>query len=142
MFGVGKLEDFVVGSDCDRKRAYPVWSKMLQRCYDEKSRHKHIAYAECSVDDRFLSLGQFYNWCLDQKGFINKGWALDKDILVKGNKIYSPDTCCFVPQEVNNLFVKNKNIRGDNPIGVYKVKGESVYRAEVCKYGKGHSDLS
>jgi hypothetical protein len=45
--------------------------------------------------------------------------ALDKDILYKGNKIYSPDTCVFVPQEINALFVKNDANRGDLPIGVF-----------------------
>jgi hypothetical protein len=45
--------------------------------------------------------------------------ALDKDILVKGNKIYSPNTCIFVPQEINSLFVKNDRNRGEMPIGIY-----------------------
>ena len=48
------------------------------------------------------------------------GWELDKDILVKGNKIYSPDTCCFVPKEVNTVFTKRQSKRGDYPIGVIK----------------------
>ena len=65
--------------------------------------------------------------------------CLDKDILCKGNKIYSRDTCIFVPQRINLLFTKRDNSRGDNPIGVsdlpsgnYQVKcnngyGKSVY---------------
>ena len=55
-----------------------------------------------------------------------QGWHLDKDILIKGNKIYSPETCCFVPQEVNILFIKNSKRREGLPIGVYKQKNSFV----------------
>jgi hypothetical protein len=54
------------------------------------------------------------NW----KPWMNSSWHIDKDILVKGNKIYSPETCCFVPVEINSLFTKNNKNRGDFPIGV------------------------
>ena len=43
---------------------------------------------------------------------------LDKDILIKGNKIYSPQTCCFVPENLNSLITKNDSIRNNLPIGV------------------------
>ncbi len=43
--------------------------------------------------------------------------AIDKDILNKGNKIYSPETCVFVPQNINSLFVKRDKSRGNDPIG-------------------------
>ena len=43
---------------------------------------------------------------------------LDKDILCKGNKVYSRNTCIFVPQRINELFTKNDKTRGYSPIGV------------------------
>ena len=43
---------------------------------------------------------------------------LDKDILYKGNKVYSPKTCVFVPQRINKLFTKNDKSRGEYPIGL------------------------
>lgn len=52
------------------------------------------------------------------KWYSGKRWAIDKDILVKGNKVYSPDVCCLVPQNVNCLFLKREAERGDYPIGV------------------------
>ena len=65
--------------------------------------------------------------------------CLDKDILCKGNKIYSRETCIFVPERINILFTKRDKLRGKNPIGVdqlpsgdYRVRcgngyGKSVY---------------
>jgi len=59
---------------------------------------------------------QEVNW----KSWMDSSWDLDKDILKKGNKIYSPETCCFVPQEINKLLCKANSIRGKYPIGVKK----------------------
>ena len=59
--------------------------------------------------------------------------CLDKDILCKGNKIYSRDTCVFVPQRINSLFTKCDNARGDNPIGVEDLPSGN-YRA-YCNDG-------
>jgi hypothetical protein len=53
--------------------------------------------------------------------------CLDKDILFKGNKIYSPETCVFVPSDINILFTKTNAKRGDFPIGV-------TYNKKVGKY--------
>lgn len=47
---------------------------------------------------------------------------LDKDILIKGNKIYSPDTCIFVPQRINKLFTKCDKNRGNSVIGTHHDK--------------------
>ena len=62
-----------------------------------------------------------------------KGWHLDKDVLIKGNKTYSPDTCCFVPIEINLLLNKNKTIRGDYPIGVSFDKSYNKFIAKLKK---------
>ena len=56
--------------------------------------------------------------------------ALDKDILVKGNKIYSPETCVFVPQNINTLFTKRNKVRGEYPIGVSFYKNTNKYLAQ------------
>lgn len=58
---------------------------------------------------------------------------LDKDILVKNNKIYSPDTCIFVPMRINKLFVKGNPDRRTHIINVYDV-GYGKYQAR-CKKG-------
>lgn len=70
------------------------------------------------------------------RGFGLSGWELDKDILVKGNKLYSRDTCCFIPSEVNNLLTKRDNDRGEWPVGVSFHKSSGKFRAYLSINGK------
>ena len=67
-----------------------------------------------------------------------EGKELDKDILVQGNKVYSPVTCIFVTKEVNCLFNKKEKSRGDCPIGVSFHKRDRVYLASCSVGGKYH----
>lgn len=98
-------------------KAYDLWRGIIRRCYDESILDKHPTYRGCSICEEWKRFSAFASWC--NKNYIN-GWHLDKDILVKGNKVYSPETCCFVPQEINKLFTKRQLDRGDNPIGVVR----------------------
>ena len=117
---------------------YNCWHKMIERCYNEKSRKRYSTYEDCFVCEEWLSYYNFYNWCTKNYYELkndNDKMCLDKDILVKGNKIYSPKTCVFVPNRINVLFTKNNKNRGLYPIGVYyKTKNNkfcsqcSVYR--------------
>lgn len=117
---------------------YSIWNNMINRCYNENMKDSNQTYADCEVSDNFKHLSHFKEWCNKQIGFGNKGWALDKDILIKGNKVYSEDTCCFVPKEVNSLLVKADRIRGKYPIGVYHdtSKAHKRFSARVSKNGK------
>ena len=103
-----------------RSVCYSKWSSMLHRCYDPKFQIKEPTYAGCIVCDKWLTLSNFKRWFDDPANGYQEGYHLDKDILVKGNKVYSPETCCFVPQEINNLIKLNKRQRGDLPLGVVK----------------------
>lgn len=102
------------------KREYVIWSNMIQRCYDKNMQIKHPTYKGCSISENFKHYEYFYEWCQDQTGFGNESWHLDKDLLVKGNKVYSENNCIFLPQELNNLLTKGEVKRGSLPIGVYK----------------------
>lgn len=115
---------------------YVYWRSMLQRSYHEKSKDKRLSYKDCSVSDNFRYFPYFKEWCTKQVGFGNKGWCLDKDILVKGNKVYSPETCCFVPPEVNTLILNRKALRGETPIGVHFNKEHNKYQANCQLNGK------
>lgn len=105
-------------------KEYETWSGILERSFDKKSKNKNPTYKDVTCCDEWLLYDNFYEWLHKQKNFDKwidgYRWAIDKDILVKGNKIYSPETCCLVPMNVNELFVKNDAVRGDLPVGVTK----------------------
>lgn len=98
-------------------QAYKIWKHILTRCYNKKFHTKEPTYSKCIVCDEWLLFSNFKIWF--DVHYVN-GWELDKDILVKGNKVYSPQTCCFVPHEINGMFAKTNKKRGIYPIGVNK----------------------
>jgi hypothetical protein len=98
---------------------YEKWCSMLKRCYSEKLHNIQPTYIICSVAEEWHNYQTFARW--HDENFYEAGegrMCLDKDILIKGNKIYSPTTCVFVPERINNLFIKRKGDRGKFPIGV------------------------
>ena len=101
------------------KKEFNIWYRMLERCYDPKFHEKEPAYKECEVEEYLLNFQHMGEW-LESNYYEIPGeiMCLDKDILCKGNKVYSRETCIFVPQKINSLFVKRDNDRGKNPIGV------------------------
>ena len=112
-------------------KEYNAWKHMLDRCYNDKIKNKYPSYENTICCDEWLLYENFYNWLHSQENFdkwLNgKRWALDKDILIKGNKVYSPETCCLVPQNVNVLFTKREAARGDLPIGVSLSSDKTYY---------------
>lgn len=118
--------------------SYVCWKKMLQRCYSAKYQEKQPTYIGCCVSDDWLYYPNFKNW-YDKNYYEinNKTSQLDKDILIKNNKVYSPDTCVFVPQFINSLFIKNQNVRGEQPIGVYFNKTNKKYQASLSVFKDG-----
>lgn len=117
------------------KKALKVWNSMIQRCGDEKLHALEETYRGCSLCDDWKKFSNFYLWfCNNYYELPNEKVQLDKDILVKGNKVYSPETCCFVPHTINSLFTKSNKGRGDTPIGVSWINRDRVYRAQ-CNNG-------
>ena len=114
-------------------KEYTLWKNMLQRCYSGNSRNRYPTYEGCKVSDNFKSYEYFYEWCHKQIGFGNQGWHLDKDLLVKGNKVYSEYSCVFIPREINQLLTKSTASRGEYLVGVYYHKGGKAFIARVNK---------
>ena len=89
---------------------YVKWFSMFDRCYNPKVHEKMPEYMDCEVSDEFCNFQNFAEW-YDRKIYTsNYKLELDKDLLVRWNKIYSPSTCCFIPKEINN----NLNYTRDN----------------------------
>lgn len=113
-------------------RAGMLWHGLKQRTNPIGKKQKQSPrYAGCV--NKFKDFQDFAEWCQLQVGY-KENYHLDKDIILKGNKDYSKETCSFVPQEINKLFTKRQSCRGDYPIGVSKDK--SGLRAD-CQIGVG-----
>ena len=128
IYGKGILGEGFKQSE-SQSYSFQLWKNMLKRCYSEVSFKKSPSYEQCLTSETFNDYQQFKTWCNSQLGFGNTGWELDKDILVKGNKVYSEDTCCFVPKEINLLLVKHDKGRGDYLLGVDYHKNRKQFRA-------------
>lgn len=117
--GVGVIGNETTKVNGKALKEYQLWHNMLERCYCDKMHKINPSYKDCYTSENFNYYPYFKDWCSKQIGFNSKGWALDKDILVKGNKVYSENTCCFVPHDINLMFTKRESKRGEHPIGVY-----------------------
>lgn len=103
-------------------KSYDCWRNMIMRCYDVKEQEKHPTYKGCVVCDEWLYFSNFKKW-FDEN--YRDGYEIDKDILYKDCKYYSPQTCLFVPRYINNLF----RAREDNRYGM-----GVRYNKQTCKY--------
>ena len=155
VYGVGIVgTKYSISSNQIHTKEYDAWNSMLERSYSNLYKDKYPTYKDVTCCKEWLMYENFYEWLHSQENFdkwLNgRRWHLDKDILIKGNKIYSPETCCLIPHNVNELFTKNNKIRGDYPIGVslnsYKTKlaircndghGNCVQLGEVTDSIKG-----
>jgi len=137
VFGVG-VNDWVGNISVGGKviREYQLWKSMLQRCFSGEFKQRQPTYNDVTCSKDWLSMTNFIEDVSQMKGFGLSGWALDKDILQKGNKLYSKDTCCFVPAEVNQLLVKRDNSRGEYPVGVCFHKTRGKFKAQLTVNGK------
>ena len=114
-------------------KEYELWQSMLERCYSDALKKKNPTYEGCEVSENFKSYEYFYEWCHNQIGFGECGFQLDKDLLVKGNKVYSENTCVFIPKEINILLTKRTASRGEHLIGVSWHKTKKAFVARVNK---------
>lgn len=109
---------------------YNVWMGIRKRCLNKDRRHP--SYSDCIICDEWKDFQIFAKW-YDEN--YKEGFNIDKDILIKGNKVYSPETCCVVPKEINLAVMNDKNRRGKYPIGMYFDKSNNAFQARISKYG-------
>ena len=120
---------------------FKLWCSVLHRIYSEKALIKHPEYKDVSVYEEWLNFQNFAAWFYQQEFSTakdNKGrkYHLDKDILSGKSKIYSPSTCCFVPQDINSLLTLRGNYRGKYPLGVSFNNNCKKFTANINCYGE------
>lgn len=109
---------------------YKRWTKMLQRCYSES---RINCYKDAKVCSEWLIFSNFKSWMENQEW---EGNELDKDLLGKGDKTYSPDNCIFIPKKINLLITDQKKLRGKYAKGVYFKKANQKFVAQCAVDGK------
>lgn len=118
---------------------YDLWSGILYRCYSKAFHKRQPTYEGCDVAEEWLTFSVFKEWVLKQPlhdEWLNKegDLQLDKDILLEGNRTYSPDACVFIPKYVNTALAYSKN--NGLPMGVTKRPARSGYEVGCNFSGK------
>lgn len=134
IFGIGfnDCSDTVVHFTDGKRRNcifYQKWFDMLKRCYSKKYQDKHPSYIGCRVCDDWLSFSKFKQW-MKQQDWENND--LDKDLIIKGNKVYSPETCSFVSKSTNLFTLDRARFRGDLPTGVSYKNNNNTFQSKCC----------
>jgi hypothetical protein len=132
-YGIGINDaDYMVCPMVNGKRVmcpfYRKWKSMLERCCDPKFHARNPTYRGCTVDPQWHSFMAFREWMMGKKW---EGRELDKDIIVPGNKVYSPETCMFVPPSINTLSNDCRAARGKYPQGVTWDKSNQKLIAQI-----------
>lgn len=130
VYGAGSIGEQKASVEGRMPKAYMAWMNLLRRTSSTLP-----GYEECTMEESWKSLEVFSAWFEPRLEGVPDP-ALDKDILVKGNRHYGPATCCVVPQQVNNLFIKRQSVRGLYPIGVRKGRTPGTFLARYSDGGK------
>jgi len=112
---------------------YQTWKGTFHRCYAEEYLAKKPSYLGCSVESSWHHFMDFKPWMETQDW---EGKQLDKDLLFPGNKIYSPEKCCFIEGKVNSFIAENGKGKGPWPVGVSFHKQKRRYIATCRIDGK------
>ena len=116
-----------------RLKAYEIWRHMVKRCghLDQVSENN---YQDVYVCDRWLDYSNFYEDVTSMLSYREIKFCLDKDLLVVNNKVYSKDTCCFLPYEINNFLTDSRATRGEFVVGVDFHSKTKKFRARCQKH--------
>lgn len=117
-------------------KSYNVWKGILNRTQDKKLLLKRPTYLGCKICNDWIYFSRFLEWYKEKIKWFHKGWHLDKDLLSCGEKVYSPETCCFVPNEINAIFKRRGKKRDGLPEGICYYKKYKKYVSYLCIRGR------
>lgn len=132
-FNDGKYSKYYTGG---RSIYYYRWVNMLRRV---KNTQNKFEYENVSCSQRWLYFSKFLDDIHEIENLDQLDWELDKDILFKGNRTYSKETCCFVPSKINSLLISARLRRGNYPIGVRYSDRDKLYQSTISIDGKRKS---
>ena len=136
IYGVGIREEgeFLATVDGKHSMLYTAWKNMLARCYSEVMHSHRTTYVGCKVEGDFIYFQKFARWYTEQTINKDMDYQLEKDLFIKGNKVYSEKTCFLVPRRINMFLCKSEKKRGEYPIGVcwHEKMGRFVSQLSVC----------
>lgn len=152
VLGVGYLgEKQSMKSTPSERKAYEAWHHIMARCYDEKVQQKYPMYKDCSVSKEWFSFKNFKEWYVKQPQLLYKEditgnrWSIDKDILVRGNKVYSAETCCVVPNEINALIVRpsprTEHVHLPEGVGYIKPKTNNSKKGYTARLNRAAGEV-
>ena len=104
---------------------YSTWKSMIYRCYSSTSLKYSPSYHDCRVCDDWHDFSMFEEWYAENHPSDGLPYELDKDIKVKGNRVYSPDYCQFVTKKENSTQALQRPFKIKSPEGVV-VSGVNV----------------
>ena len=125
--GVGKHKTRINGK---MTKTYLAYKALFCRCYNPVTHKNQPEYTDCTVHEIWHNWQNFADWYESHESF-GLGYELDKDLLVRGNKVYSPETCVMIPVELNNLISNPAPSKLGFPNGVGKKKGANQYHVRV-----------
>lgn len=135
-FGIGEYRAKIDGKQTPE---YSTWTNMLKRCYDKKYQEKFPTYKNVAVCNEWLNFQNFAKWYENNYPKVyGVKFHIDKDLLQQDteNKIYSPETCVFIPYNVN-AFLTNKHLNNTSGYtGVSWSKARKKWEAHISLFGE------
>lgn len=136
IYGIGYIENnpcIPTSENGKKTRCYYIWVNILKRCFGLYNNKKDKSYIECVICEEWLCYNNFAVWY--HNNFID-GYEIDKDIIGENSNIYSPKTCCFVPQSLNSFMANKKSDNKSGYIGVHFENSSKKWKAQINIDGK------
>lgn len=134
--------DGLIKNDDKTIKSHHIWSAMISRCYNIKDKKYHQYGAKgVKVCDKWLYFSNFKKWFDENYRYdlVEQGIkiALDKDLMSNNSKIYSPQTCMFLPEKINSFISNVKSSNTSGFTGVYWFKRDNKWKSQITKFDTG-----
>lgn len=137
IYGIGCIGEgrYKSHANGEKTQSYIKWFSMMTRCYDKKQLKRRTKYEKVTVCDEWHNFQNFAKW-YESQDCKDSSYCLDKDILVAGNTVYSPNACCLVPYEINVLLTVNRRSDRTLPLGAFLDKRYNRFKSKMSADGK------